>query len=113
MLKKKKLKVPNSRLWCLQNAGTICFCVCYRCVCVSVCASMCVCVCFCEEKQCKLTWVGPSCGGFPEHNLLVHGWNLHVDTVLQASGLPLPPPNFFCWGLVDIGRRGSRSSPYR
>lgn len=75
---------------------------------IDVCASGCV--CFCVEKQCKLTWVGPSCGGFPEHNLLVHGWNLHADTVLQASGsLPRPPPtpNSFCWGLVDIGRRGS------
>lgn len=71
---------------------------------VCVCANMCV--CFCEEKQCKLTWVGPSCGGFPEHNLLIHGWKLHVDTALQASGSP--PSNSFCWGLVDIGHRGSR-----
>lgn len=29
-------------------------------------------------------------GGFPEHNLLVHGWNLLVDTVLQTSGCSPP-----------------------
>lgn len=30
-------------------------------------------------------------GGFPEHNLLVHGWNLLVDTVLQTAVWLLSP----------------------
>lgn len=37
-----------------------------------------------------LGWVHPV-GGFPEHNLLVGGWDLLVATVLRASGCAPPP----------------------
>lgn len=70
-------EVSNCGIRCLRNAASqvAYFSGYYRCV------SM--------WKENNATWLGlgPSCGGFPEHNLLVHGWDLHVTTVFAGIWL--------------------------